>query len=69
MIKRFCDRCNKEVEYTRKILIPCEKTSCMSFSTTPMSVCCDCENKFYNIIDKLIDIKFILFNDFMKEEG
>lgn len=67
MKKYFCDRCGKEVEYTRRILVPREKTSRMNFSTTPMYVCCDCENEFDKILSKLIDIRFILFNDFMKQ--
>lgn len=67
MTKYFCDRCGKESEKLTEIPIPDEKTSTNSFSTKFVHVCNDCENEFDNIINKLIDIRFILFNDFMEQ--
>lgn len=66
MIKYFCDRCGKEVGKTIQIKVPKEKLNSGDFSTTSVQVCDDCKKEFDKIIDKLIDIRFILFNDFMK---
>lgn len=66
MIKYFCDRCGKEVRKTIQINVPKEKLKYGDFTTTSIEVCDDCKKEFDKIIDKLIDIRFILFNDFMK---
>ena len=65
MIKHFCDRCGKEAKRTVHIKIPKEKLGDGNFTTTPIEVCDDCEKEFVKIIDQLIDIRFILFDDFM----
>ena len=70
MTKYFCDRCGKESEKLTKIRIPDKKQPHInSFSTKSICVCSDCENEFDNLINKLTDIRFILFDDFMKEES
>lgn len=66
MIKKFCDRCGKECTTLFEIKIPCEKTSHGLFKTNTSSVCHECEKQYDNILDKLVDIRFIMFADFMK---
>ena len=66
MTKHFCDRCGKECKKLNLIKLPKAKTIVGSFETMPVEVCQDCETEFDNIIDKLVDIRFIMFRDFMK---
>lgn len=66
MTKYFCDRCGKEVKRTTQIKVPKEKLSGGNFSTMSIEVCDDCKKEFDIIIDKLTDIRFILFNDFIE---
>jgi DNA-directed RNA polymerase subunit RPC12/RpoP len=66
MIKYFCDRCGKEVGKTIQIKIPKEKLKYGDFRATSIGVCDDCKKEFDKIIDKLTDIRFILFDDFME---
>ena len=66
MTKYFCDRCGKEIKKRIQVNVPKEKLGDGNFSTTPIEICEDCEKEFVKIIDKLIDIRFTLFNDFMK---
>lgn len=68
MIKFYCDRCGKESEKLYEIKIPTQKREHNSFSTKPYQVCADCESEYDNIIDKLTDIRFVLFNGFMRKE-
>ena len=65
MTKYFCDRCGKECQKLTEIRIPFKKISCDSFETRPIKVCYECKKEFDNIIDKLIDIRLDLFNEFM----
>ena len=67
MKKYFCDRCGKEAEKLINIPLPDEKTNDTGFSSKLICVCKDCENEFDKILSKLIDIRFILFNDFMEQ--
>lgn len=69
MTKYYCDRCGKECEALRIIGIPDEKTNFHSVTTKNCYVCRDCENEFDSITDKLIDIKFILFDGFMGKQA
>ena len=66
MTKHFCDRCGKECKTLSEIKVPKNKTLVGSIETYPVAVCYDCEKDYNNIIDKLIDIRFVLFRDFMK---
>jgi DNA-directed RNA polymerase subunit RPC12/RpoP len=68
MTKYFCDRCGKECSKLSDVKIPHEKNS-FSFSTKTFQMCSDCEEKANNINDKLTDIRFLLFRDFMKGGG
>lgn len=68
MVKFYCDRCKKETKKLVEIKIPTQKREHHSFSTEPYQVCVDCESEYDNIIDKLTDIRFILFNGFMRKE-
>lgn len=65
MIKTFCDRCEKECKQLAEIKVPTEKTL-GGFSTECINVCDECKKEYDNIIDKLTDIRFVLFSDFMK---
>lgn len=65
MIKLYCDRCEKECERLEEIKVPTEKTL-GGFSTKCINVCDECKKEYDNIIDKLTDIRFVLFSDFMK---
>ena len=71
MIKCYCDRCGKEIDRTNKIHIPKQKTK-YGFETVEKEVCSACEEEFNDIISKLVDIRFVLFEGFMdkyKTEG
>ncbi len=65
MTKHYCDRCGKECEKLEMIKIPTQKTR-FGFETRPGYVCGSCEEEYNNIINKITDIRFILFRDFMK---
>lgn len=65
MTKYFCDRCGKECKTLIDIKIPKSKTR-FGFDTKSVQVCGECEKAYNNIVDKLVDIRFILFGDFMK---
>lgn len=69
MTKYFCDRCGKEVGNLIQIKIPSKKTNFNSFETKPIQVCDSCQKEFDDINKKLLDIRFILFSDFMKGGG
>lgn len=66
MTKHFCDRCGKECMKLSEVQIPLKKTVCGSFSTTRVEVCDGCKKEADGINEKLIDIRFIMFRDFMK---
>lgn len=66
MTKYFCDRCGIESQKLNEIKIPNKKTR-YGFETKPIQVCGNCESEYDNINDKLVDIRFILFADFLKE--
>lgn len=68
MVKFYCDRCGKESEKLHEIKIPTHKREHHNFDTKPCQVCADCENEYYQIIDKLTDIRFVLFDGFMRKE-
>ena len=65
MIKFYCDRCNRECQELERINIPNIKNS-PHFSTKTIQVCSACKEEAENLYDKLTDIKFVLFRDFMK---
>lgn len=65
MTKYFCDRCGKECAKLEEIKVPSEKTR-FGFNVTLAQVCCECEKEYNDIIDKLTDIRFVLFRNFMK---
>jgi len=69
MVKFYCDRCGKESEKLHEIQIPTQKSSSHSFYTQHCQVCIDCKSEYDNIIDKLTDIRFVLFNGFMREDN
>lgn len=69
MTKFYCDRCGKECNKLQTIKVPTGKTGLDSFETKPVEVCCDCKKEYDAIINKLTDIRFVLFGDFMKEGG
>lgn len=66
MVKYYCDRCGKEVAVLDEVRIPDVKHSSNSFSTKTIQVCKDCKKKADNIYEKLIDIRFTLFRDYME---
>lgn len=66
MIKHFCDRCGKECNKLADIKIPKEKGEYGGFSTNHLQVCSDCEKEHIVLLEKLCDIRFILYRDFMK---
>lgn len=68
MVKFYCDRCGKENEKLHEIKIPTQKREHHSFDTKPYQVCVECKNEYDNIIDKLTDIRFVLFDGFMRKE-
>ena len=65
MIRCYCDRCGKEIDRTNKISIPKQKTT-YGFETVEKEVCSECEEVFNDIISKLVDIRFILFEGFFE---
>ena len=64
MTKYFCDRCGKEAAKLTEIKIPVKKLGNGDFDTTSIQVCCDCKKNYEDIINKLLDIRFILFSTF-----
>lgn len=66
MTKYFCDRCGKECVKLETIKVPYEKASFGSFSTKELQVCSECEREYIILLDKLRDIRFILYSDFTK---
>lgn len=71
MIKYYCDRCGKDFNNSidiHNVKIPNERHSA-SFSAKTVQLCRDCKKAADNLLDKLTDIHFLLFRDFMKEEG
>lgn len=69
MTKYFCDRCGKESDKLEEIHIPDKKTIAGSFMTKPIQVCRNCEQEHNVILDKCVDIRFILYEGFMKGCG
>ena len=65
MTKHFCDRCGKECQSLAEIKIPAEKVI-GGFSTKPVQVCTDCKKEYDDRIRKCIDIRFVIFDGFMK---
>ena len=65
MIKKYCDRCGKEVNSLLDIKIPNIKAS-ISFENKTIAVCISCKEEADNLYDKLTDIRFIMFKGFMK---
>lgn len=70
MTRYFCDRCGKECSCAEmsEISLPIKKTI-GGFDTKGIQVCCDCKKEYDGMISKLLDIRFIMFGDFMKERG
>lgn len=68
MIKFYCDRCKKETEKLVEIKIPTVKNNYGSFDTKPCQVCVGCQREYNDIICKLTDIRFVLFDGFMRKE-
>lgn len=66
MIKKFCDRCGKECKELNDVKIPNIKGS-QSFSTKTVQLCRECKCVSDDLCDKLVDIHFLLFRDFIKE--
>ena len=68
MIKLYCDRCGKECSHLIEIKIPTEKTI-GGFATSDFMVCGECKKEYNDVIDKLTDIRFVMFRGFMKGGG
>lgn len=66
MTKYFCDRCGKECVELKSINIPVKKGYFGNVITRELQVCADCEKENKALLDKLIDIRFILYQDFAK---
>ena len=64
MTKKFCDRCGKETELLLEISVPDQKGEYQTFSTKPKEVCIDCKNLYDNLIGKITDFRFWLFEKF-----
>lgn len=71
MTKYFCDRCGTDCTKSvlTEVTIPKEKTRFHSFTTKRLMVCSDCEKEYYNIIDTLTDIRFLMFEKFYPTKG
>ena len=65
MIKYYCDRCGKESPRLADVIIPNIKGS-LSFEGKTVHLCPDCEKEANDIYNKLTDIRFILFDGFIK---
>ena len=68
MTKHYCDRCGKECKKLVEIKVPDKKTR-YGWQTKPAQVCDDCEKEYKDINDKLTEIRFILFRDFMNRSS
>ena len=68
MTKHYCDRCGKECEKLVEIKVPDKKTR-YGWQAKPAQVCDDCEKEYNDIIDKLTEIRFVLFRDFMNRSS
>ena len=66
MTKYFCDRCGKECIELKTIKVPYKKGSFGNFSTRELQVCSECEKEHVILLDKVRDIRFILYRDFME---
>jgi len=68
--KNFCDRCNKECKTLHKVKIPDRESPVKyrdsSFCVKIVELCDSCKSEADNLYNKLTDIRFILFDDFMK---
>ena len=71
MTQYICDRCGKEVgshygmSNLKEISIPISKTKYNDLQTKRLELCEDCYREHEAIIDKLADIRLVLFKDFM----
>lgn len=65
MIKLFCDRCEKEASRLFEIKIPTKETA-FGFETESKNVCKECEKEANKIYEQLREIRFILFQNFIK---
>lgn len=68
MVKFYCDRCGKEVENLIEIKIPATKKNYGSYDTKSCQVCAGCKRAYDDISVKATDIRFILFDGFMRKE-
>ena len=67
VVKYYCDRCGKETKNLEQISVPSEKKR-NSFLPKLFQVCPECEKEYDDIINKLTDIRFVLFDGFMRKE-
>lgn len=66
MIKYYCDRCGKECQTLRSVKIPFKREK-EYFQTKTINACLACEKEANDLYDKISDIRFVMFRDFMKE--
>lgn len=66
MVKYYCDRCGKEAEKLEPVQIPTEKTKHEVFIRKTIHVCPKCKKEYDDILNKLVDIRFVMFSTFMK---
>jgi hypothetical protein len=69
MIKYFCDRCGKECSKPAEIKVPHQRGCAGNFSTRGLQVCADCNKEHNDLLNKLVDIRFIMYRDFIKGGG
>ena len=65
MTKYYCDRCGKESQILFDVKIPNIKNS-ISFENKTVGLCSSCREEADRLYDKITDIRFILFKDFIK---
>ena len=76
MTKHFCDRCGKECEKLVGVKIPDKRgvsdtgsyyrEGRSMFCAKDVELCSDCEEAANDIYKKLVDIRFALFDGFVK---
>ena len=73
MTKYYCDRCGKDVgshfgkSDLKEIELPIDKTQLNNIQFKRVELCVACYQEYKTIINKLVDIRLVLFEDFMRK--
>lgn len=68
MTRKFCDRCGIECKTLTQIKIPKEKHK-HGYSAKNIEVCPKCNALHESFLEKLTDIHFVLYADFLSNGG